>query len=306
MSGTLNIIGAGRVGRTLGALWCKAGTFTIGNIVSPTEARARAAIAYIGQGTYSHLIDRTEPADVWMLSTPDDQIERCARLLAQSGPLRAGDVVFHCSGALSSAELLTAAEAGASVASVHPIKSFADVDTAVSTFAGTWCAAEGDDRALCVLQPAFERIAGRVIRIDVNSKLVYHAGNVMASNYLVSLMEAALGCYEQAGIARETALKMVAPLVSETLQNISLLGTARALTGPIARGDEKLVMRQLLALERTDSQIAALYRELGRIAVKLAREKGEASAQALDAVSNYFNEGSRGNMTRRADESSGT
>ena len=288
MSGTLNIIGAGRVGRTLGVLWTKAGVFKIGDVVSLTEDSARAAVDFLGQGTSATRIDRTQAADVWMLSTSDDEIERCAAALAKSGRLRRGDTVFHCSGALSSAALHDVAEAGAAIASVHPVKSFADIGIAASTFAGTWCAAEGEDRALAVLQPAFEQIHGRVIRIKTESKLVYHAGNVIASNYLVSLMDAALACYERTGIARDTAQKMIAPLVSETLQNILLLGTARALTGPIARGDGKLVMQQLLALDAADSRIAALYRELGRIAVKLAREKGEANAEALDAISTHL------------------
>ena len=44
------------------------------------------------------------------------------------------------------------------VASVHPLKSFADPATAVANFAGTWCVMEGMPAALAVLQPAFEQI----------------------------------------------------------------------------------------------------------------------------------------------------
>ena len=55
---------------------------------------------------------------------------------------------------------------------------------------------------------------------------------------------------------------MMEPLVRETLENVLALGTARALTGPIARGDDAVVKRHLEALSAWDARIAAIYREL--------------------------------------------
>jgi predicted short-subunit dehydrogenase-like oxidoreductase (DUF2520 family) len=192
--------------------------------------------------------------------------------------------VFHCSGALSSEELAPAVERGAHVASVHPLKSFAEPRDAVRNFADTWCAAEGDGAALAVLRPAFERIGARVAEIDPRSKPVYHAASVMVSNCLVALMETGLRCYEKAGIPRETARTMMEPLVRETADNVFRLGTVKALTGPIARGDDAVVAQQLAALTQWDARIAAIYRELGAIAVQLSRNQGEASAAALDRI----------------------
>jgi len=168
------------------------------------------------------------PAEVWMLTPPDGKIVACCGALARSGRLRSGDIVFHCSGGLSSSELKAAVEAGASVASVHPLKSFADPRDAVRTFAGTYCAAEGERAALEVLRPAFERIGARVSEIDPQFKTVYHAASVIVCNYLVALMEAGLRCYEKAGIGRETASAMMEPLVRETVDNVFKLGTVKA------------------------------------------------------------------------------
>lgn len=280
----LNIVGPGRVGRTLGALWQGAAVFAIQDVIATTDASARGAVAHIGAGMPGTQIGQARAADVWMISTPDDAIAACAGALAGSGVLREGDIVFHCSGALSSAELEPAARCGAHVASVHPLKSFAEPETAVSSFAGTWCATEGDAAALAVLEPAFSRIGGRVIRIDAAAKLIYHAGSVMASNYLVALLEAALQCYESAGMARDDAVALMTPLVRETLENVLRRGTAGALTGPIARGDDALVARQLEMLEGSAPALAALYRQLGMVAVRLAREKSEADAEALAAI----------------------
>lgn len=281
---TINIVGPGKVGRTLGALWARTGVFSVGTVLPRTPEGARAAVAFIGGGAAVEDMLAMAPAAVWMLTTPDDRIAQCARALASSGVLREGNVVFHCSGALSSRELEAVAKCGARTASVHPAKSFAEPAAAVASFAGTWCAAEGDEDALAVLQPAFERIGARVTRIEAASKLLYHAANVLASNYLVALAEAALRAYAAAGVAREEARAMMAPLLRETAENVLKIGPVQALTGPIARGDAALVARQLEALEKADTALAALYRELGAVAVDLARARREADLSALDDI----------------------
>lgn len=281
---TLNIIGPGKVGRTLARLWRRASVFTIGDVLSRTPDSARGAVSFIGGGRAAGDMSDMAPAEAWMVTTSDDAIAVCGSALARSGALRPGDVVFHCSGALSSLELQAVAACGAHSASVHPVKAFADPGAATADFAGTWCAAEGDVNALALLEPAFERIGARIARVDAHSKILYHAGNVIASNYLVALVEAALRAYALAGIPRESARAMMKPLLRETADNALGMGTVSALTGPIARGDAALVARQLDALEKADPSLAALYRELGRIAVELARAQRKAHAAALDAI----------------------
>lgn len=281
---TLNIIGGGRVGRTLGALWGRTHVFSIQEVLSGTPHGARSAIAFIGEGHAARALEEMRAADVWMLTPPDGKIAACCSAVAAGDLLRKGDIVFHCSGALSSVELKPAAECGAAVASVHPLKSFAEPRDAVRTFAGTYCMAEGDSAALAVLRPAFERIGACITDIDAGFKPVYHAASVIVSNYLVALMETGLRCYEKAGIPRATARGMMEPLVRESLDNVFRLGTVTALTGPIARGDDAVVAQQLAALAKWDARLAALYRELGAVAVDLAREKGEAGAPALERI----------------------
>lgn len=281
---TLNVIGAGRVGRTLASLWEEKHTFAVQDVLDGSVGGAQAAVAFIGDGVAVETLDRMRPADVWMLTTPDRRIVPCAEALADGGLLRSGDVLFHCSGSLASGELAAAAARGAHVASVHPLKTFAEPREAVRTFAGTWCAAEGDAAALDVLLPAFERIGARISSIDPRFKTIYHAASVVVCNYLTALMEAGLRCYEKAGLSRDTATAMMQPIVRETLENVLSLGPERALTGPIARGDDAVVAKHLEALAAWDAGLAALYRDLGRVAVDLARARGEAEAEALKRI----------------------
>ncbi|MCL6629503.1 MAG: DUF2520 domain-containing protein [Armatimonadetes bacterium] len=108
-------------------------------------------------------------------------------------------------------------------------------------------------------------------------KALYHAGGVFSCNYLVALIEQALRAHEHAGLPREASLAAIEPMVRETVDAIFARGPARALTGPIARGDVETVRRQLAAVEAWDPAAGALYRSLGLVAVDLA--------QAIDAVS---------------------
>jgi predicted short-subunit dehydrogenase-like oxidoreductase (DUF2520 family) len=281
---TLNIIGAGRVGRTLAALWRRHQVMDIHDVFNRTPQSTRHAVAFIGAGRAAESLAAMRPADLWMLTTPDSELPSSAARLAASGRLRAGDVVFQCSGALPSSELRASLVADVPVASVHPLKTFADPQDAVLSFGATYCVAEGDAAALAALKPAFERIGARVSEIDPQHKTIYHAASVIVSNYLTALMETGLQCYEKAGLPRDTAAAMMAPLVRETVDNIFKRGTVKALTGPIARGDAAVVARQVQALQAFDPRIAEVYQTLGRLAVDLSRAQGGASAVSLQAI----------------------
>lgn len=284
MKSSLNIIGPGRVGRTLGALLQRAGLCAVQDVLSAEIATAESAVAFIGAGRVVRVLRDMRAANLWLLTPPDAAIASVATALAATGQVRPGDVVFHCSGSQASSLLVPLSAAGAWIASVHPLKSFADPLAAEQTFKGTYCAAEGDAPALAVLTPLFEQLGARIASIDPAGKTLYHAASVLVCNDLTALMEAGLRAYEQAGIERHTAQAMMEPLVRETLDNVFALGTMRALTGPVARGDADVLARQLAALQALDPRIADAYRALNRIALDLARAQGGASTEALKAV----------------------
>jgi predicted short-subunit dehydrogenase-like oxidoreductase (DUF2520 family) len=289
----LNVIGTGRVGRTLASLWEEKRTFSVQYLLDGALNGARSAAAFIGDGRPVGSLEEMRAADVWMLTPPDGKIAECCEALAGSGLLRKGDIVFHCSGAMPSDELEAAAAAGAKVASVHPLKSFADPRDAVRSFAGTYCTADGDRAALQVLRPAFERIGAIVAEIEPHFKTIYHAASVIVCNYLTALLDVGLRCYEKSGLERETAMRMMEPLVRETVDNVFKLGTVKALTGPVARGDHTVVARQLKALAAWDARIGEIYRELGAVALELSRAQGEASGAALAQLRRLLEKGKK-------------
>ena len=280
----INIVGAGKLGRTLGRLWAQHGVFAVQDVLAARTANAAAAVEFIGAGSAPGSLAAMRRAPLWMLTVPDGRIAALCESLSKSRMLRAGDVVFHCSGSESAAALAAAARCGAFVASVHPVKSIAEPARAVQTFAGTWCGAEGDARALAVLAPAFGQIGARLFAVDPEAKTVYHAASVIACNYLAALVHAGVQCYERAGLDRSMAREVMEPLVRETLDNIFELGPADALTGPIARGDAAVVARQHAALAQWNPRIARIYRALGAAALELARARESADADSLAAI----------------------
>ncbi|NQT24773.1 DUF2520 domain-containing protein [candidate division KSB1 bacterium] len=280
----LNIIGCGNVGKTLGRLWAQERVFSIGDILNRSEESSSSAAHFIGAGQGIAGIAAMSPAEVFLISTPDDQIVESCSALAASGLLRTGDIVFHCSGALPSAGLIPAKEAGACIGSIHPVKSIANPDVSVETFSGTFCGVEGDDQSLEILRPAFEAIGGKTFVIDPQFKTIYHAAAVIVCNYLTSLIEIGAQAYVKAGLDQETSMHVMEPLVRETVENIFGSGTVRALTGPIARGDHSIVSKQLAALADWNPRFGNLYRDLGAVALGLSHLQGTASPDSLAAL----------------------
>ena len=284
MKKRLNIIGCGNLAKTLAHLWAKQGVFEIGDILNRSEKSATTAVKFIGAGQVASSIDNLHHADVYLIATPDTHIVEMCHSLATSGTLQTGDIVFHCSGALSSSELNAAVQKGAMLASIHPVKSFADPEMAISTFKGTFCGEEGNEQALSVLRPAFKAIGGLTFSLDPDHKTIYHAASVIVCNYLTALLEVGIQTYAKAGIDRDTAMKIMQPIVTGTVDNVFKLGTTQALTGPIARGDASTVEHHLKSLSEWNNEVADIYRNLGCVTLDLSQKQGNASEDSLLAL----------------------
>jgi len=268
----VSVIGGGHVGRVLGRLFAGSADMPVVDVLARSAGSAAAAAAFIGAGRALCDYASLAQADVYMLSVGDDQIMAACEALVAARPLK-GAVVFHCSGALASDRLQAARDAGAYVASVHPIRSFADAEAVAAAFEGTFCGVEGDAPALAVLLPALAAIGARAVRIDASAKTVYHAAAVFASNYLVTVLDAALRAYQAAGIAEEVARELARPLAVESMENVFRMGAAAALSGPVARGDMATVQRQQDAVAAWDAATGQLYAALVPPTVELAARK---------------------------------
>lgn len=256
----------------LGHLWHATGTFEIGEVLTRSLQSATRAVGKMGAGNAVDSTDAFRPADVLVVATPDKEIAGAAQALYEANVVSPGTTIIHLSGALAARQLApgdTLDSESIYYASCHPARSFADFDTAVQEFEGTWCAVEGDSFATNVMERAFQAIGANTFFIGSDNKLAYHAASVMASNYLNTLVASAVDCYGLAGVNPELALKIIEPMLTDTANNIFRSDPYRALTGPIRRGDSEVVERELQNLEQLAPALADLYRVLGVATVGL-------------------------------------
>ncbi|MPN47000.1 hypothetical protein SDC9_194600 [bioreactor metagenome] len=114
---------------------------------------------------------------------------------------------------------------------------------------------------------------GKVSRIETGQKPLYHAGACIVSNFLVTLLESGIQCFEAAGIGRENIFDAVKPLIDSTLRNIREKGTVSALTGPIARGDYNTLGIHLQALREDLPSELQFYKEMAEKTIDMIAGK---------------------------------
>src|SRR6266481_5982081 len=236
MQNSLAIIGAGRVGRTLGRRLREL-RWKIGAVITRTEPSARRAVRFIGAGkacagmTRLLLVSR-----VILIATPDDEIAVVASELARIGQeeLR-GKVVLHTSGAMDSRLLDSVRDFGTAVGSIHPLQSFSGV--AVPSLEGRVFTVEGDLPAVRVARQIARSLGGSPVRIAGSKKVLYHAAATMSASNVLAMEEAATQLLISVGMKRGQAARALLTLTRQVLENMEQLGPRAAWTGPLSRGD---------------------------------------------------------------------
>ncbi len=281
----LNLLGAGRVGKTLARLWHLNGPLQIQNVLTTTPASAQSAVEYIGAGHAVPNLAAMCPAELWMIATPDTQIAAIADQLAavqaqRSHNTAAAPIVFHASGALGSDQLAPLQALGWLTASAHCLLSFATPDAAVAQFKGTACALEGEPQACAVLRQYFTSIGTRCFDLASADKLLYHAAAVFATNFLPVLQSVAEDLWQRTGVPEEMIPALRATLLNNAVANITQLGPQAALTGPAARGDTAAIARQGAAVSAWSADAGAAYAALSALALQLAHQRNKPKPSA--------------------------
>ncbi len=279
---TFNLIGPGKVGKTLGFLLTRKAGLTLNNILSRSPSSSKEAQTFIDAGKVISKYEELNSADVYLLSVSDDQLPEVVTKISEQNIVRPSNIIFHCSGSLSSEILQPLQQQGALIASIHPIKSFGVPEKNISNFEGTVCTIEGDTLACSFLKEHFTQLGAKVFQILAKNKMLYHAAFVFSCNYFVGIVDIALQLLEKSGIAAEDGYEMLEPLIFGSWQNIKAVGTANALTGPIARGDSELVKKQLAKLNIENEALGDLYKALGKITLEVAKKNNKLTTNEIN------------------------
>jgi predicted short-subunit dehydrogenase-like oxidoreductase (DUF2520 family) len=235
---SLRVVGPGRAGSALSSALAAVG-WTVAEPVRRGDALEGAAAG----------------VDLLVLATPDAAI---AAVAAAIEPVER-TVVAHLAGSLG----LDVLAPHPRRAAVHPLVSLPDADVGARRLrAGAWFAVAGDPPdALALVEGVVADLGGRSFTVADGDRASYHAAAAIASNHLVAL----LGQVERVAASVGVPLEAYLDLVRATLDNVTELGPAGALTGPVARGDWATVERHRAALapdELTayDAMVAAARR----------------------------------------------
>lgn len=270
----ISIIGAGRVGQTLGRLARQAG-YEVGEIVCRERRSALAASRFIGAGNpQAARRAQLSPSDLILISTQDDHIPDAIEIIERSSAALSRSVALHTSGALSSDVLRPLAARGLAVGSCHPLQTFESPTRALALIDKTYFCIEGEPRALRAARKFVRAIGARQFEIATDRKALYHAAAVMASGGVVALVSKSLEMLRQCGLSDAESRKVLLPLVEGTVANVRALGSALALTGPVRRGDVGTVARNIEAVSRFDSEWVEAYILLAEQAATLAESAG--------------------------------
>ncbi len=217
---TINVIGAGRVGSAVSARLQERG------------------------------VDVRTEAELILLCVPDSVIVEVARAIER------GPWVAHVSGATS----LRALDPHVRRFGVHPLQTFT-LARGPEQLDGAWAAVTTEtDEARRRGHWLAQTLGLRAFDLADDARSRYHAGAAIASNYLVTLHEAASRLFEAAAAPPEALV----PLMTRTIEN------GFELTGPIARGDWGTVEHHLAAIRETVPELEPMYTALAEATAVLA------------------------------------
>lgn len=271
----VGFIGAGKVAKGFGKYLVN-NSITVKGYYSRSFSSSEDAAKITGSCAYEDVKKIINECDLILITTPDDAIEEVCNYISQEIGFKNGQVIAHMSGATSSDILKSSKEQGCFTYSIHPLQAFADIEKSVEDLKSTPFGIEGDAEKLNDVIQLIEKCGNDYFIINKEDKVLYHAAACIVSNYLVTLMDVGISFMKAVGIEEKKAFEALYPLVSGSLQNVRKLGSARALTGPIARGDIKTLEHHVKETEKKLPELLQIYSILGKETVDLAgREKLE-------------------------------
>ena len=275
MQKKIGIVGAGRLGTALAMQFKQKGACLTGVSCKTFEETKHIAEA-LGVKPYEYNRDLAKNSDILFITVPDNAIINIVKeLMTEDLP---NDLcIIHCSGALSALELPV--DERVHRASFHPLQSFASGD---ARFKDIYIAMDGDDYALAIARELCLMLGARPLNIPSKDRALYHATACITSNHLVAILSVAEGLFAKWTDSPEEARKAMWPLIQGSLENYKKYGPKGALTGPIARGDNKTIEKHLNVLPKEQQDF---YKILSLATLDLAAKSGAISVEKIDQIS---------------------
>jgi predicted short-subunit dehydrogenase-like oxidoreductase (DUF2520 family) len=218
------------------------------------RVRVLGADGRVGSAVSARLAERgvrlDGDPDLVLLCVPDRAIAEVA------AELPIGPWVAHVSGATP----LAALDPHDRRFGMHPLQTFAKT-RGPEQLDGAWAAVTAESEEARALGFELAATLGlRPFELDDASRVAYHAGAAIASNYLVTLRRAAGSLLDAAGAPPEALDPLLRGVIDGGFE----------LTGPIARGDWETVERHLAVIREERPELEELYLVLAAETARIA------------------------------------
>ena len=238
---SFSIVGPGKVGTSV-AHWLVALGSTLQQVAARRPESAEKLSSELG-GAPVRLADLDSDRNgLLVISTSDAALPEVASLLAQR---RQAPVALHVAGAVGADSIAPLRSAGSEIGTLHPLRAFPRPSRDLAEAAGTVFAVDGDPGAVSMAETLASALGGEAVQVEAEHRILYHLAASIAAGGVVTLLAAARSIADSLGLD-PTVQRGYFELARQALQQAEAAPhPAEAITGPVSRGNAKLVERQL-------------------------------------------------------------
>jgi predicted short-subunit dehydrogenase-like oxidoreductase (DUF2520 family) len=242
------VVGAGKISYSLVSALIKKG-YKVSTVVSKSFSSAKKLSAKFRIPVYSDKYKSlTSGNNLFFIAVPDNQINKAAKKISSLDLDFSNSLFVHVSGAVGVNVLDILNKKKAKTASLHIMQTFPS--TNITDIRGCSAAVETESRVAKVfLNKMALELSLKPFYIKPGNKIYYHLAGVFASNFLVGNINASLKMFKLSKAGKTDYYSVMNSAMVSTLDNIKNIGFAKALSGPVERGDYETVASHIKALK---------------------------------------------------------
>jgi predicted short-subunit dehydrogenase-like oxidoreductase (DUF2520 family) len=239
------VIGAGKLAYSLSSALVKSG-YNVQSIVSRKLNSAKSLAKQFSIPQYSNSLKKI-PAEVnvFFLTVPDGEIKKVADALSGIKKNFVGSLCIHFSGVENISALKALAKKGCATGSLHLIRPFPSKNIVDIKNSPASIETESMQSKTFLLQLC-RKLKLKSHTINSEEKVFHHIAAVHSSNFLVGNLFNAFSLISSKSKYPQSILKKT---TQSALDNVFKLSPAKALSGPIDRGDVYTIKKHLEALD---------------------------------------------------------
>ncbi len=276
----IGIIGAGRLGTSLAKTELPEGR-VVALSSRRNDHREWLTQNYPDAAIVGNAGDVADLADTVFITTSDSAIETVCNSIAWQHHHN----VIHCSGVLTLDVLSNAKNAGASVASFHPLQTFPNYADHSKLHVISYAIDCQDPELKQWLWNTAKAFDSTPFSMEGElARNAYHASAVLACGLLAGLVGISAELWDHAGIDRKRALQLLSPILRSTVEAIAEDGLPNAISGPYVRGDIETIRTHLETTRKVAPETSRAYAALALAQLHIANEKGDLPNETLDRI----------------------